>query len=46
MVFQSAIPVAMSLAFTDWRLDALNMISVGLAFLGGAYLYVLQNPSL
>jgi cation:H+ antiporter len=41
MVFQSSVPVALGLAFTDWRLDALNILSVGLALLGGAYLYAL-----
>ena len=41
MVFQSSIPVALGLAFTDWTLDSLNIFSVTLALLGGAYLYVL-----
>ena len=41
MVFQSSVPVALGLAFTDWTLDSLNIFSVALALLGGAYLYVL-----
>ncbi len=41
MVFQSSVPVALGLAFTDWTLDPLNIFSVVLALLGGAYLYVL-----
>jgi cation:H+ antiporter len=41
MVFQSSVPVALGLAFTDWTLDSLNILSVGLALLGGVYLYVL-----
>jgi cation:H+ antiporter len=41
MVFQSSVPVALGLAFTNWRLDSLSILSVALALLGGAYLYVL-----
>jgi cation:H+ antiporter len=41
MVFQSSVPVSLGLAFTDWRLDSLNVLSVALALLGGGYLYVL-----
>jgi cation:H+ antiporter len=41
MVFQSSVPVALGLAFTDWTLDSLNIFCVALALLGGAYLYVL-----
>jgi cation:H+ antiporter len=40
-VFQSSVPVALGLAFTDWTLDFLNILSVALALLGAAYLYVL-----
>ena len=40
-VFQSSVPVALGLAFTDWTLDSLNILSVALALLGAAYLYVL-----
>ena len=39
MVFQSSVPVALGLAFTSWRLDALNVLAVALALAGGAYLY-------
>jgi cation:H+ antiporter len=41
MVFQSSVPVALGLALTDWTLNLLNILSVALALLGGAYLYVL-----
>jgi cation:H+ antiporter len=41
MVFQSSVPVAVGLAFTKWRLDSLSILSVALALLGGAYLYLL-----
>jgi cation:H+ antiporter len=43
MVFQSSVPVALGLAFTNWSLDLLNILSVALALLGGAYLYLLLN---
>jgi cation:H+ antiporter len=41
MVFQSSVPVALGLALTDWTLNSLNILSVALALLGGAYLYML-----
>ena len=41
MVFQSSVPVALGLAFTSWRLDALNILAVALALAGGVYLYLL-----
>jgi cation:H+ antiporter len=41
MVFQGAVPMALGLAFTNWRLDSLSILCVGLALLGGAYLYAL-----
>jgi cation:H+ antiporter len=41
MVFQSSVPVALGLAFTTWSLNSLNILSVALALLGGAYLYLL-----
>jgi len=41
MVFQSSVPVAVGLAFTTWSLNSLNIVSVALALLGGAYLYLL-----
>jgi len=41
MVRQSSVPVALGLAFTSWRLDALNILAVALALAGGAYLYLL-----
>jgi cation:H+ antiporter len=41
MVFQSSVPVALGLAFTNWSLNSLNIVSVALALLGGAYLYFL-----
>jgi cation:H+ antiporter len=41
MVFQSSVPVALGLAFTSWSLNSLNIVSVALALLGGAYLYFL-----
>ncbi len=40
MVFQSSVPVALGLAFTSWSLNFLNILSVGLALAGGAYLYL------
>ncbi len=43
MVFQSSVPVALGLAFTSWRLDALNVLAVALALAGGAYLYWLLS---
>jgi cation:H+ antiporter len=41
MVFQSSVPVALGLVFTSWSLDLLNALSVVLALIGGAYLYLL-----
>ena len=35
MVFQSTIPVAIGLAFTDWNLDGYSMLAGGLALAGG-----------
>jgi cation:H+ antiporter len=43
MVFQSSVPVALGLAFTSWRLDALNVLAVALALAGGAHLYWLLS---
>jgi cation:H+ antiporter len=41
MVFQSSVPVALGLTFTKWSLDLLSALSVVLALVGGAYLYLL-----
>jgi cation:H+ antiporter len=41
MVFQSSVPVALGLAFTNWKLNSLNILAVALALAGGAYLYLL-----
>ena len=41
MVFQSAVPVALGLAFTSWSFDPLNTFAAALALVGGAYLYLL-----
>lgn len=35
MVFQSTIPVAIGLAFTDWNLDSYSILAGGLALAGG-----------
>jgi cation:H+ antiporter len=35
MVFQSTIPVAIGLAFTDWNLDGYSLLAGGLALAGG-----------
>jgi len=35
MVFQSTLPVAVGLAFTDWKLDTFAMLAGVLALLGG-----------
>jgi len=40
MVFQSALPVAIGLAFTDWRLGTPSLLAAGLAFLGAALAYL------
>jgi cation:H+ antiporter len=39
MVFQSTIPVAVGLAFTDWELDRFAAISMALGLAGGAVAY-------
>ena len=41
MVFQSSVPVAVGLAFTNWSLNSLNILAAALALAGGAYLYLL-----
>ena len=41
MVFQSSVPVALGLAFTNWSLNLLNALSAALALVGAAYLYLL-----
>jgi len=35
MVFQSTLPVAIGLAFTDWELDTISVLAGGLALAGG-----------
>jgi cation:H+ antiporter len=35
MVFQSTLPVAIGLAFTDWNLDGYSLLAGALAFAGG-----------
>lgn len=39
MVFQSALPVAFGLAFTDWRLGTASLLAAGLALAGAALAY-------
>jgi cation:H+ antiporter len=39
MVFQSTIPVAFGLVFTDWDLDRFGMLSAGLGVAGGIVAY-------
>jgi cation:H+ antiporter len=39
MVFQSTIPVAVGLAFTDWDLDRFAVLSVLLGLMGGVVAY-------
>jgi cation:H+ antiporter len=39
MVFQSTIPIAVGLAFTDWELDRFATVSMGLGLAGGAVAY-------
>jgi cation:H+ antiporter len=39
MVFQSTLPVALGLAFTDWRLDTPSMLAASLALAGGVLAY-------
>jgi cation:H+ antiporter len=41
MVFQSSVPVALGLAFTNWNLNFLSALSAALALVGGVYLYLL-----
>jgi cation:H+ antiporter len=36
MVFQSTVPIAVGLAFTDWELDRFAAVSMGLGLAGGA----------
>jgi cation:H+ antiporter len=39
MVFQSTIPIAVGLAFTDWELDRFAAVSMGLGLAGGVVAY-------
>jgi cation:H+ antiporter len=39
MVFQSTIPIAVGLAFTDWELDRYAAVSMGLGLAGGVVAY-------
>jgi cation:H+ antiporter len=39
MVFQSMIPIAIGLAFTDWDLDRFAVLSIGLGLAGGIVAY-------
>jgi cation:H+ antiporter len=39
MVFQSTIPIAVGLAFTDWDLDRFAVMSGALGLVGGAIAY-------
>ncbi len=39
MVFQSTIPIAFGLAFTEWNLDHYALLSAGLGLAGGALAY-------
>jgi cation:H+ antiporter len=40
MVFQSTIPIAFGIAFTDWDLDRYAIVSGGLGLAGGALAYI------
>jgi len=40
MVFQSALPVAIGLSFTDWRLGTPSLLAAGLALAGAGLAYV------
>jgi cation:H+ antiporter len=40
MVFQSTVPVAIGLAFTDWRLGASSLLAAGMALAGALLAYV------
>jgi cation:H+ antiporter len=39
MVFQSTIPVAIGILFTDWNLTGLGLLSAILALLSGGFIY-------
>jgi cation:H+ antiporter len=39
MVFQSTIPIAFGLAFTEWDLDGVSLLSAGLGLAGGLLAY-------
>lgn len=39
MVFQSTLPVALGVAFTDWDLDPSSIVSIGLGLTGGVVAY-------
>ena len=39
MVFQSTIPVAIGILFTDWNLTGLSLLSAILALLSGGFIY-------
>jgi len=45
MVFQSSVPVALGLAFTKWSFNFLSILSVVLALVGSAYLYLLLRKA-
>ena len=40
MVFQSTIPIAFGLAFTEWDLDKFGLLSAGLGVAGGIVAYL------
>lgn len=40
MVFQSTLPVAVGLAFTDWRLGTASLVAAGLALAGAGLAYL------
>ncbi len=40
MVFQSTIPIAFGLAFTEWDLDKFGMLSAALGVAGGIVAYI------
>ena len=45
MVFQSTIPVAVGVLFTQWDLAPLNLLSVVLALVSGGFVYaILKHP--
>jgi len=39
MVFQSCIPVSIGLLFTDWILEPINIVSIGIALVSSAWLF-------